>query len=173
MPHTVLDYTTEQNFRDLFHSYATPLCTFLHQRYGDYEKAKDIVQESYIKLWNNRKSVATNKAKSFLFRTANNAYLNEIKHQNVVQRYQNNSQPCVMSSQESPDYLIEEKEFMLRLQTALHSLPDKQRKVFLMNRIEQLTYKEIADLLQISNKTVEKRMHLALRKMRAFLNYTA
>ena len=62
---------------------------------------------------------------------------------------------------------MEEEEFRLRLEKAIAELPEKNRVVFLMNRIDKLTYKEIADQLNLSVKAVEKRMHKALLKLRS------
>ena len=63
-------------------------------------------------------------------------------------------------------FLFEEKEFMKKLQDAIAILPEKQREVFLLNRIDKMTYKEIAVLLNLSVKAVEKRMHNALIVLR-------
>ena len=67
---------------------------------------------------------------------------------------------------ESPEFILLEKEFMEKLETTIANLPDKQREVFLLNRIEKKKYKEIAEMLNISTKAVEKRMHQALVIMR-------
>ena len=67
---------------------------------------------------------------------------------------------------ESPEYLILEKEFMEKLSDAIAQLPDKQREVFLLNRVEKKTYKEIAEMSGVSVKAVEKSMHKALVKLR-------
>ena len=63
---------------------------------------------------------------------------------------------------ESPEFVLLEKEFMEKLETTIAELPLKQKEVFLMNRIEKKTYKDIAEALNISVKAVEKRMHTAL-----------
>jgi RNA polymerase sigma-70 factor (ECF subfamily) len=62
---------------------------------------------------------------------------------------------------------MQEKEFNTKLQSAIESLPEGQKTAFLMNRIDQMTYAEIAEALDISVKAVEKRMHLALKTLRA------
>ena len=67
---------------------------------------------------------------------------------------------------ESPEFILLEKEFLEKLENTIAGLPQKQREVFLLNRIEKKKYKEIAVLLNISVKAVEKRMHSALLIMR-------
>jgi RNA polymerase sigma-70 factor (ECF subfamily) len=71
-------------------------------------------------------------------------------------------QPGSSSDNENPQFLLEEEEFMRQLKSAINKLPADQREVFLMNRIDKKTYKQIAELLSVSDKTVEKRMQKAL-----------
>jgi RNA polymerase sigma-70 factor (ECF subfamily) len=91
-------------------------------------------------------------------------FLNDIKHQKVVQNYRKHNEN--KSTNESPEFIMLEKEFMEKLESTIDNLPEKQREVFLMNRIEKMKYKEIALHLDISVKAVEKRMHQALVVMR-------
>ena len=74
-------------------------------------------------------------------------------------------------NEQSPQYALEEKEFKEQLENIIASMPEKQRDVFLMNRIDELTYKEIADRLELSVKAVEKRMHGALSFLRDKVNH--
>lgn len=158
--------TIEQDFNKLFNQYSKKLCNQLYYKFGDYEKAQDITQESFIKLWNNRKKINCKKMKGYLFVIANNAFLNEIKHQKVVQKFQNQSIKKEVSILESPDYILEEKEFQAKLERSIAQLPIKQRSVFIMNRMEQKTYKEIAIELNLTTKAIEKRMQLAMLALR-------
>ena len=108
--------------------------------------------------------VDPNKVKSYIYSIANNMFLNDIKHQKVVQNYRKHNGND--STNESPEFIMLEKEFMEKLESTIDNLPEKQREVFLMNRIEKKKYKEIALHLDISVKAVEKRMHQALVVMR-------
>ena len=67
---------------------------------------------------------------------------------------------------ESPEFLLEEKEFMVKLKKVIADLPEKQREVFLLSRIDKKKYSEISEMLDISVKAVEKRMSQALIRMR-------
>lgn len=104
------------------------------------------------------------KAKGFLCTVANNLFLNQVARQKVRLEY--TKLPHSNKNIESPDFVMEEKEFMNKLQDAIAELPDGQREVFLLNRIDKKTYTEIAEMLGVSVKAVEKRMHNALKKMR-------
>ena len=93
--------------------------------------------------------------------------LNKGKHEKVVRNYNKHNKK--EKTDISPEFIMLEKEFMDKLETAIANLPEKQREVFLMNRIEKKKYKEIAEELSISVKAVEKRMHQALVTMRTVI----
>lgn len=161
-----LELTVEQTYNDLFKQNSKALCNFLYYRYGDLEKAKDIVQESFVKLWNMRSTVPAVKGKNLLYAMAKNMYLNDIKHQKVIHRYQQEGAGKEGSCQEAPDFILEGKEFEAKLKRAIAGLSEKERTVFLLNRIEKVTYNEIAIQEKITVKAVEKRMSNALKKIR-------
>jgi RNA polymerase sigma factor (sigma-70 family) len=127
------------------------------------EKANDAVQEAFVKLWENCAKVAPEKAKSFLYTVANNTYLNVIKAEKVRLKY---ADTALTTTNESPEFLLEESEFKRKLDRALNNLPDNQRTTFLLNRIDGKKYVEIAELEGVSVKAIEKRMHLALKTLR-------
>lgn len=151
-------------FESVFNEHAETLRNFMYYKCGDANLAEDFVQESFVKLWKNCAKVVFEKAKSFLFTVANNLFLNDISHKKVVLKYR--SEQTRDYTNENPEFLLEEKEFMTKLQNAIAALPEKQREVFLLNRIDKKKYKEIADILGISVKAVEKRMSLALKTLR-------
>ena len=140
------------------------LRNYLYYKYGDLSEAEDVAQNAFIKLWENCANIAPEKAKSFLYVTANNMSLNVIKHEKIVLKYRTYSKKDI--TYENPEYQMMSDEFQKKIDRALNELSEKQREVFLMNRIDRLKYKEIADILGISIKAVEKRMHLALQQLR-------
>ncbi|REE08562.1 RNA polymerase sigma-70 factor (ECF subfamily) [Winogradskyella pacifica] len=153
-----------QLFERLYKKHSKNLHDFLYYKFGDHLNPEDKVQEAFIKLWQNCGKVAPNKAKSYLFTTANNLMLNAFAHQKVVLKY--NNKPQKTSTNETPEFLLQEKEYHQKLQTALSKLTEAQRVAFLMNRVEGKRFKEIAELLDISVKGVEKRIYGALKKLR-------
>lgn len=154
----------ERVFKQLFFEQSKNIRNFLYYKSGDFQLAEDLMQEAFLRLWKKCQQVSYPKAKSFLFTVANNLFLDEIKHRKVVQQFK--LKPVRNKFAESPQYLLEEKEFEAQLERAIAELSEKNRVVFLLNRIDQLTYKEIAELEGISVKAVEKRMHKALIKLR-------
>jgi RNA polymerase sigma-70 factor (family 1) len=151
-------------FEAIYNAYAKDIRRFLFYKTQDVDKAEDILQEVFIKLWENCSKVDYHKVKSYVYSIATNMFLNEKKHENVVLKYNNNNGK--FDTNESPEYILLEKEFMEKLENTISALPEKQREVFLLNRIEKKKYKEIALHLDISVKAVEKRMHQALLVMR-------
>ncbi|TAE59254.1 MAG: RNA polymerase sigma-70 factor [Bacteroidetes bacterium] len=152
------------SFNAIFNQYYDGVRNFIYYKSGNIALAEDLAQEAFLILWKKRDSIDPEKVKSYLYTIANNLFLNEIKHQKVVMKFQ--EQPAPQATAESPQFNMEEEEFRQQLETAISGLPEKNRTVFLMNRIDRLTYKEIADMLGISIKAVEKRMHKALTELR-------
>lgn len=147
----------------LFKENSKTIFNYIFYKFGNEEKANDAVQEAFVKLWENCAKVAPSKAKSYLYTVANNLYLNVIKAEKVRLKYADKS---LKSTNESPEFIMEENQFRDKLDKALNSLPDNQRTTFLLNRIDGKKYAEIAELEGVSVKAIEKRMHLALKSLR-------
>ena len=158
----------ETVFSKVFKTWAKDLQQFLHYKYGNQLNVEDKVQEAFAKLWENCSTTSPDKAKSFLFTVANNLCLNELKHQKVVIKHQKEN-PLKVASHETPQFTLEEKEYLQKFEYALSQLTEAQRVAFMMNRAEGKRHKEIAELLGISRKAVEKRIYGALSKMREYL----
>ncbi len=155
----------ENTFRMVFDDHAQVIRNFIFYKCGDMDRAEDIAQDAFVKLWQNCKKVTFGKAKSFLMKVAQNAFFNEQEHKKVVLKY---SEQVVRTKRfdHSPEFLMEEKQFMEKLQQCIADLPARQREVFLLSRKDKKTYKEIAEIIGISQKAVESRMHLALKELR-------
>ncbi|MXN92206.1 sigma-70 family RNA polymerase sigma factor [Flavobacterium sp. Sd200] len=155
----------ELTFANFFASHAKALRNYLYYKFGNREQADDVTQEAFIKLWENCANVPPEKAKSFLYTVANNTTLNQIAHQKVVLEYsKKNTQNG--SDNLSPEFLLEEEQFKAKLQNAIANLSEAQRTAFLLHRIEGKKYHEIAEILGIGIKAVEKRIHGALLQLR-------
>lgn len=154
----------EEVFKSVFSEHSESLINFIYYKSGNYSGSEDIMQDAFATLWKKCNKVSIEKAKSFLYTVANNAFLNQVKHQKIVLKFEKQGHSQV--SNESPQYLLEEAEFKEKLEKAIASLPEDQRVVFLMNRIEKLKYREIAEQLNLSVKAIEKRMHKALVELR-------
>ncbi len=156
----------ENHFNHFYIKNVQSATNFAYYKCGDKDAALDLVQDAFIKIWENCSKIDFSKVKTYLLTTVNNLFLNSIKHQKVVMAYAKDS-PTLDITNQSPQYLLEEEEFKQKLQNAITSLTTAQREVFLMNRIDGKKYKEIAELLDISQKAVEKRMSGALKTLKA------
>ena len=155
----------ESTFEALFKAHSRDLHDFLYYKYGSENNPADLVQEAFSKLWDHCKKVTVEKARSFLFTVANNQMLNELSKKKTVLNYAQ-ERPKEYTI-ESPQFLMEEDDYMIKLQAAIESLTEEQRVAFLLNRIEGKKHKEIAVMLGISVKAVEKRLYKALEKLRS------
>ena len=155
----------EETYRKLFFEIGDQLRNFLVYKCKNIQLAEDLVQDAFHTLWVNCKKVTPDKAKSYVFTIGNNLFLNTIKKRKVEDKYQ-----VVMSNplveKETPEDTFLENEFQKILLDAIWNLPENDRLVFMLNRIEKKKYREIAEDLNISIKTVEKRMHNALLQLR-------
>ena len=157
---------SESVFSEFFKRHVKVLRSYLYFKFGNDEQANDMAQEAFIKLWENCADVPPEKAKSFLYTVANNATLNQIAHKKVVLKYAGNNQGDNLTNL-NPEFLMEEEQFRHKLEKAIANLTEGQRTAFLLQRIEGKKYQEIADILGISIKAVEKRIHGALVSLRA------
>lgn len=156
----------ENHFRDFYVTHVQSATNFAYYKCGDDQAALDLVQDAFAKIWENCSKIDFSKVKTYLFTSINNLFLNTVKHQKVVLSYAKDA-PNLDIHNQSPEYLLEEEEFRLKLTNAIASLSEVQREVFLLNRIEGKKYREIAELLDISQKTVEKRMSGALQILKS------
>lgn len=155
----------EETYKRIYNTHSEVINNYFFYKFGNRVMAEEAVQEAFIKLWENCRKVSFAKARSYLYTVANNLSLNKYKHQQVVLRYAN-IVPQRKEDLQSPEYKMEEEEFKLKLQNAIQSLTEKQRTAFLLHRIDEKSYKEIAEILNVSVKAVEKRMQKALEVLR-------
>jgi len=156
MPETVCE---EKIFSSIYNDYSKDLHDFLYYKYGDQFDPNDKVQEAFIKLWNNCNKVSLKDAKGFLFMVARNLMLNEIKHQKIVLKHQQ-IKPKDYTN-ESPEFVLEKKEFSQKYEHALAKLTEEQRVAFLLNKVEGKKHQEIAEMLDITKKVAEYRIYSA------------
>lgn len=160
----------QTQYREVFDAHFDGLRNFLFYKLGDTQAAEDIAQETFIKLWEKRTTVRMQTVKTFLYTIGSNLAINQMKFKQV--RFNFANRQVSMVEKETPEFLLEQKEFKARLEEVIGMMSDGSREVFLMNRLEDKKYAEIAELLEISVKAVEKRMSKALQVLRDELGYT-
>lgn len=151
----------------LFHDHYKGLCRYAFSILKVQNEAEDVVQQLFITLWEKRRELEISKdPRAYLYRSTYNRCLNEVKR---IKRRGTQTDAAEESSLKSPhdasDKLIG-REMEECIELALQTLPEKCGEVFRLSRIDELSYKEIAEKLDISTKTVENHMGKALRLMR-------
>ncbi|RKE94993.1 RNA polymerase sigma factor [Ichthyenterobacterium magnum] len=154
-------------FERVYKQHSKDLHDFLYYKYGAQFNPKDKVQEAFIKLWDNCKQVSLDNAKSFLFTVANNLTLNEIKHQKVVLKYKQNKPKHY--TKETPEFILEQEQFLEKYKKVLSSLSEDQRVAFLLSKAEGKKHSEIAELLGVTKKVVEYRIYSAFKILKTEL----
>ena len=154
----------EARFKSDYQQMVKGIYRYIYYHSGNKAFAEDLTQEVFLKYWSKISEVRAETVSPYLYRIAKNLLINHSEKKKVMLKFQQSQKLEI--DQQGPQYLLEEKEFKKTLETAISNLPDGQREVFLMNRIDGKKYREIAVDLGISQKAVEKRMHKALVSLR-------
>lgn len=156
-----------KEFERLFKTLYSPLCAYANKYLQDKDKAEEIVQDIFYGIWKNREKLDIKVSfKSYLYRAVSNNCLQLIQHQAVQDKYVQHVKNEVVHYQADPVKEMEMQEMNKVVEETLESLPERCKKIFSMSRFEGLKYREIADKLKISQKTVEANMGKALQAFR-------
>jgi RNA polymerase sigma-70 factor (ECF subfamily) len=153
-------------FEQLFRQYFGELCNFARSYINDDDTAKEITQNVFINLWQNKKNIDSGKSvKSYLFTSVRNRCLNHIRDN---KKFRSSVLDVEIADYETAyeSDAISVAELETKISSALDKLPERCRQVFMLNRFEDLKYKEVAEKLGISIKTVEVQMSKALKILR-------
>ncbi len=162
----------EQSFELLYRRYFVRLCAFANKFLNDPFAAEEVVQDIFLKLWENRfRLLSEESGKSFLFQAVHNKSLNFLAHKQVVNRYSEMIQSVYANPEEFDAHeSLMAKELNSSIEVIINSLPPECKKIFLMSRSDGKKHQEIASELNISIKTVETQLNRALKKMRSELS---
>jgi RNA polymerase sigma-70 factor, ECF subfamily len=163
-------------FEKVFREYYSPLTLYVNGILKDSDLAEEIVQDFFYNFWKNREQLDVHTSiKSYLFQSVRNRALKHLRHENVKQKY---ASKVLDSADDKLNVtglsVYELKELEEKINKVLDKLPPVCNQVFRMSRFEGLKYKEIAERLSISVKTVEANMSRALSEFRQQLGaYTS
>ncbi|MFC3196112.1 RNA polymerase sigma-70 factor [Parapedobacter deserti] len=128
------------------------------------EVCEDVVHDVFLKLWKSRRKININSLRNFLYVAVKNTVLNKIraqrKHVAIAE------QEMLLLASEQADHELALKEIRGIFERSLDDLPDKCRQILILSRKEHLSNKEIAERLNISTKTVENQINIALKRIR-------
>lgn len=154
----------------IFRTFYQPLCAYAYSFLKDRDEAEEIVQSSFITVWEKRNEIQIQTSfKSYLYRIVRNACLNALKHEKVRDEHARHAMSTGGTRHEAVMQSVVGAELEREIHTAMTALPEQCRLVFQLSRFEELKYQEIANQLNISVKTVENHMGKALKIMRTQL----
>lgn len=156
----------ERAFQFLFHKYYSPMCHFARQFLNDSELAEETVQDMFVRIWERREVLHIDTSvKHYFFRSVRNHCLNQIQHKKIKDQYASMVLESANQEINTEQYFIEVG-LAQRIEKSIDSLPPKRQEIFRLSREQGMKYKEIAETLNISVKTVEAQMGLALKHLR-------
>jgi RNA polymerase sigma-70 factor (family 1) len=153
--------------RVIYNLYSKRIFFFINSYTYNKEISEELVQDVFVKLWNNRKSLKTNASvKSYIYTIAKNLAIDFIrKKRMVILPIDSVNQMEISNNNEGELKLIIEQEESL-LKQAVDNLPFRQKEVFELHRNYDLSYKQISEILDISVSAVEKNISSALKKLK-------
>ena len=158
---------TAKDFKMIYDAHFDDLRRYLIYRSGDQDLSGDIAQNVFMKVWTKKIEIASGNIKSLLFKMATDEFISHIRKKKVEKEYIESVNLRLIREPDNNDDLLEKK---VLFQKALNQLPEKQKTALLMNKMQGLTYKEIAEVLNLSQKAIEKRIGLALKALKQNLN---
>jgi RNA polymerase sigma-70 factor (ECF subfamily) len=158
-------------FERLFFAYCQRLIDFTRRFVGDTAIAENIVQDVFLKIWTTRKQLnPSSNIKSYLYTIAKNEALKQLRHEDVRQQSAERLRSSAPHVQ-TPEEKLSELEIGASVRQAIAELPEQCQIIFSMNRFDLLTYAEIAEVMNLSIKTVETHMERALEALRKRLRH--
>ena len=140
---------------------------YLYYRSGDQDLSADIAQNVFMKIWKKKIDVSKGNIKSLLFKMGTDEFISNHRRSKIERDYVNSQDFKLVHETNDQNDFVEKKQ---KFEKALMTLTDKQRVALLMNKMEGLTYKEIAESLNLSQKAIEKRISKALSALKNNLN---
>ncbi|WP_262714441.1 RNA polymerase sigma-70 factor [Pedobacter sp. BS3] len=154
----------------MYKRYHGILYSHTYRRFPDREEARDLVQELFIYLWNNRESLhITTSLSSYLYTSVRNRILNAYRNQKVREAYIHSLQDFIAAGENITEEAVRHKELIRLVEQEVAALPPQMRLIFEMSRNREMSHQQIAEELNISPQTVRTQVRNALRILRVKL----
>ncbi len=153
---------TTQEYNTVVRSLSHRLYGYVYKSLRDEDDANDIVQDSFLKLWQNKDNVEPDKAKSWLFTTAHNALINFVKKHSRMQSMETTSY-AEPSNDGNENQGFELKEIINKY---INTLPELQKSILLLRDLEGYSYEEIGEMLKLNESQVKVYLFRARQKMK-------
>ncbi|MNR19522.1 ECF RNA polymerase sigma factor SigW [compost metagenome] len=167
---TLLCQADRSAYAEIYKRYRGLLYVYACKIFKDEDEAEDVVQEIFIYLWKRKETLLLNsKLSLYLYGAVRHKFFNKLDHEKVRATYRASLSAFIDSGAYTTDDLLREKELIFLIEKEVLLLPAKMREVFELSRKGYLSHKEIAERLNISDKTVKKQMNNAIKILKAKL----
>lgn len=158
-------------FEEVFLAYFDKVKYLLTGLLRSESDAEELAQDIFVRLWMNHTSIDPNKAfNTYLYTIARNTALNYLKHKLVEENFKNSFNDFEEEEADSSDEILFAKEISLLVEMAICKMPVQRRKIYQMSREKGISNNEIAEELEISKKTVENQISLALQEIKRVIS---
>lgn len=158
-------------FEEIFLAYFDKVKCLLNGLLRSESDAEELTQDIFVKLWMNRQSINPSKTFStYLYTIARNTALNYLKHKLVEENYKNSFNDLDVESADASDEILFAKEIRLLVEMTVCRMPAQRRRIYQMSREGGLSNSEIAEKLELSKKTVENQISLALQEIKRVIS---
>lgn len=167
---SIQSVVTKSDFESVFREHYASLCRYAFSLLTDSDEAEEVVQEALFRVWEGRHRISiTTSWQAYLFRAVRNQALNHLRKRKVHQEYLADGFHQPGESLADASEAVSLAELQMKIRDAVAKLPPERQRIFIMSRYEGLKYREIADELGISPKTVENQLGRALQSLRTEL----
>lgn len=158
------------SFTEIYNRFKGPLYVHAYNKLRNTEEARDTVQDLFTRLWNGRETLAVHgDLISYLYTSVRNGVFRQVERKGLASNYISSIQQSINSGNNVTDHLVREHMLSAMIEKEIEALPPKMREVFLLSRKHNLSHKEIAEQLGISEPTVKKQVNNALKILRVKL----
>jgi RNA polymerase sigma-70 factor (ECF subfamily) len=161
----------EGAFSELFKRYGKKVYRMAYCRIHSKEASEEIVQNLFVSLWDKRGTLLINNVSSYFFTAVKHKALNILESRVVQKKYWDYYKNFIPHQENITERTVEFNELLEAIEKRLECLPEKSKKVFMLNRLEGHSVSEIADLLNLSKKTIQYHLTRSLKELRLQLKH--
>jgi RNA polymerase sigma-70 factor (ECF subfamily) len=163
----LLQQGDEYAYTEIFERYKVLLYKHAYRLLGDEDEANDIISDLFLSLWQKREGLNLHVSlSSYLYGSVRNRIFDLMTHQKVIARYLDSIRQFIAQGHHETDEFIRAKELAAIIEREIATLPPKMRKVFELSRSGEFSYKEIGEMLNITEGTVKQQVHNAVKTLR-------
>lgn len=157
-------YQTPEEFEVLFKQYFTPLCNFAYKYLNDWENSREVVQETFAKIWSVRSNLNVHTSiQSYLYQATKNSVIDFVRKNQKLSKNEDDIRNATEDRIKNDNNGLNSLMIKQAILQAMEKLKPKNKEIFRLNKLEGLTYKEIANHLGISERGVEDNISRALK----------